>query len=112
MRHSRFTTEVVFGDQSFDLFVDTGSSDTWVPTDNFTFIDLATNRFVNQPEAEIGATFHVDSSFDPIPNGVYTEEYGGGTTVSELPGYAAVELVGLSIPKQEVNLVARVSNEN
>jgi hypothetical protein len=88
-----YATPIVFGTQTFDVIVDTGSSDTWVVKEGFECIDLDTGKEVTASDCDFGSTYTVDSTFKTISGEEFEIEYGDG---EYLYGYMGTETVTLA----------------
>ncbi|KAJ5123649.1 hypothetical protein N7448_009746 [Penicillium atrosanguineum] len=88
-----YATSIVFGTQTFDVIVDTGSSDTWVVKEGFECIDLDTGKETTESDCDFGPTYTVDSGFKKISGEEFEIEYGDG---EYLYGYMGTETVTLA----------------
>lgn len=88
-----YATSIVFGTQTLDVIVDTGSSDTWVVKEGFECINLNTSKEVTESECDFGSTYTVDSTFKEISGEEFKIEYGDG---EYLYGYMGTETVTLA----------------
>lgn len=88
-----YATSIVFGTQTFDVIVDTGSSDTWVVKSGFECIDLSTGKSTTAANCDFGPTYTVDSGFKKISGEEFEIEYGDG---EYLYGYMGTETVTLA----------------
>ncbi|KAJ5630926.1 acid protease [Penicillium longicatenatum] len=105
-----FATSITFGTQSFDVIVDTGSSDTWVVKSGFECIDLDTGKKTSQSTCDFGTAYTVDSTLKTISGEEFEIEYGDG---EYLYGYMATETVTLAdiTVDQEVAVVTEAAWE-
>ncbi|KAJ6113918.1 acid protease [Penicillium sp. IBT 18751x] len=88
-----YATPIVFGTQTFDVIVDTGSSDTWVVKKGFECIDLDTSKETTESACDFGPTYTVDSGFKQISGETFSITYGDG---EYLYGYMGTETVTLA----------------
>ncbi|KAJ5195350.1 uncharacterized protein N7498_008788 [Penicillium cinerascens] len=88
-----YATSIMFGTQSFDVIVDTGSSDTWVVKEGFECINLATGKKTTEAECKFGSTYSVDWGFEKIPGEFFNITYGDG---EYLHGYMGTEIITLA----------------
>ena len=88
-----YATSITFGTQSFDVIVDTGSSDTWVVKEGFECINLSTGKKTNESECEFGPAYTVDSGFKKISGEIFNITYGDG---EYLYGYMGTETITLA----------------
>lgn len=105
-----FATSITFGTQSFDVIVDTGSSDTWVVKSGFECIDLDTGKKTSTSTCEFGTTYTADSTLKTISGEEFEIEYGDG---EYLYGYMATETVTLAdiTVDQEIAVVTEAAWE-
>ena len=104
-----YATEITFGDQTFEVIVDTGSSDTWVPQAGFHCIDLESGRNASRASCGFGPELYTPSStFKRIPGqGLYLS-YGDGEYAYGYMGNESVTLAGITV-NQEVGVVNRAA---
>ncbi|KPM43147.1 hypothetical protein AK830_g3378 [Neonectria ditissima] len=105
-----FDVEVQFGDQSFLLLVDTGSSDTWVVTKDFQCVNATDNSDIPQEECLFGPTYDVPASMEYVSNRTFGVQYGTGIALGKV-GYENVTLGGITVPKQKVGVVDRSTDK-
>jgi aspergillopepsin I len=105
-----FATSVTFGTQSFDMIVDTGSSDTWVVKKGFECIDLATGNKTTESSCYFGSTYTVDRTFSKISNEEFDIEYGDGEYLYGYMGTETVTLADITV-EQEVAVVTQAAWE-
>lgn len=95
-----FVAGVAIGDQTFDLILDTGSSNTWV---------AGTGYNCDAPwPCYFGPTFDIDASFTPIEGQHLNTSYADTSYGSGPIGYADVTIAGVKVPQQEVGVVTTV----
>jgi len=99
-----FATPITFGTQTFEVIVDTGSSDTWLVESGFTCEDISTGATITEADCDFGPTFTVDSSFSKISGVNFNITYGDGEFLSGIFGTENVTLAGIEV-KQQVALV-------
>ncbi|KAJ7217682.1 aspartic peptidase domain-containing protein [Mycena pura] len=111
---SNFDTEylvnITIGGSQFSMVMDTGSSDLWVPTTNFTCVNL-TSQVVSQEECLFGPLFNPSSSksFQSVPDVNFKILYGGGEFVTGTAGKDTVTIAGMTVPGQEFGVVDRAT---
>ncbi|PYH90947.1 acid protease [Aspergillus ellipticus CBS 707.79] len=106
-----FATEITIGTSTFDVIVDTGSSDTWVVEKDFTCIDLDTGSKTTESECDFGSTWTVDSNFKEISGEIFDIEYGDGEYLSGVMGTESVTLAGITVSSQEIGVVTSAAWE-
>lgn len=104
-----YLVEMCWGSQSFQASLDTGSSDTWLVSDNLKCIDFIGLPASNSSVCGFGPGFR--GKLDPITNSNGTGffiSYADGTMASGTMGTTMVTLGGITVPEQEV----AVANES
>lgn len=97
--------DVTFGNQTFKLLVDTGSSDTYVVRDDFTCIDLETNLQLDQADCDHAPQgYNETSTYRLIPNKTFGVQYGDGIA-SGVMAYEDITFAGITVPGQAVGIV-------
>lgn len=101
---TRFVAEVSFGSQVFPLVVDTGSSDTWVVSQNFTCLNFTTQLVQPQNQCFFGPSKYQEDpgAFQRIPDQHVHINYGSGESIVGRLGYTNVSLDGITVHHQEV----------
>jgi hypothetical protein len=105
-----FDVEAQFGNQSFQLLVDLGSSDTWVVQTGYQCFNGSDN--LELPQEACGyanKTYDISSSFKQIPNQNFGVHYGVGIA-SGIVGYEDVSIAGKTVRGQEVGIVNKATN--
>ncbi|KAJ6016079.1 hypothetical protein N7540_010670 [Penicillium herquei] len=105
-----YATSITFGTQTFDVIVDTGSSDTWVVKENFECVDLDTGDKTTEADCEFGTTYTVDSTLKEISGEVFEIEYGDGEYLYGYMGTETVTLASITVD-QEVAIVTEAAWE-
>jgi hypothetical protein len=90
-----YLANVTFGSQTFELNIDTGSSDTWVAAQGFHCLT---------DSCLFGPQYRVPGTFDPIDDVYLNITYGDKTNVIGPMGYENVTIAGITIPKQVVSI--------
>ena len=106
--HPFVYTDIAFGSQSFKVLVDTGSSDTWLASSDFTCI--INQKGHPQADCDIGPLYHIDDAFTEIPREMLHVLYSP-MHITGIPGTAPVTLAGLTITA-EVGVVNRLVSLN
>lgn len=103
---SVFDTNVTFGDQAFQLFVDTGSSDTWAVRNDFTCFNRTSGLQLPQQSCNYAPASYdptTSPSYEVIPGEIFGIQYGDGIS-SGVMAYENVTLAGITI-RQRVGVV-------
>jgi hypothetical protein len=90
-----YLANVTFGSQTFELNIDTGSSDTWVAGHGFQCLT---------DSCEFGPQYQGPGTFDPIDNLYLNITYGDATNVIGPMGYENVTVAGITVPNQIVTI--------
>lgn len=99
-----FNAEVTFGNQTFKLLVDTGSSDTYVMKDDFVCIDDEHgNKTVPQAECGFTETYTHSRTYSLIPDQTFGVKYGDGIACGNL-AHEDVTLAGVTVPSQVIGV--------
>lgn len=101
-----FNADVTFGNQTFKLLVDTGSSDTYVVKDGFACIDSDTNLEIPRKECMCHGTYTQTSTYRSIPDQIFGVQYGNGIA-SGVMAHEDVTLAGITVPGQTVGIATR-----
>ncbi|KAM0192782.1 hypothetical protein ACHAPI_008143 [Fusarium lateritium] len=99
-----YDVEVQFGDQSFLLLVDTGSSDTWVLETGYQCINSSNNLVQPQANCNYASSYNLSSSFQAKPNQTFGVKYGTGIAMGSV-GYEDLTAGGLKVTDQTVGIV-------
>lgn len=99
---TQYTTEVSFNGISRYLLVDTGSSDTWMISQDFQCMN-AQHKPVPRATCNLGDPYI--GSVEPIRNQCFHLAYGSGETVTGTFGHADVDVAGVTVKKQQVVVV-------
>jgi hypothetical protein len=99
-----FDVEVMFGNQTFQLLLDTGSSDVWVVATGYLCINATDNTELPESACNYGKTYSTSSTFVNISSETFGIEYGAGIAVGIL-GSEDVTLGGVTVKQQTVGIV-------
>ncbi|TVY50709.1 putative aspartic-type endopeptidase, partial [Lachnellula cervina] len=94
---AQFDTNVTFGDQTFELLLDTGSSDTWVIQSDFTCINQTTSALLTQAACAFSPAHTITPEFVQIPNENFNITYGDGEFLTGILGYENLTLAGIIV---------------
>ena len=102
-----FLAPVTIGGQSFQVVVDTGSSDPWVVQPNFTCADPNTYDIQPQSDCYFGATYNSSNSttYSNIPNENFNITYSDGERLTGDMAYERFTLAGITVPQQKFAVV-------
>lgn len=97
-----YLSPITIGTQTFNVAIDTGSSDLWV----FSTVlppESAQNHTLFNPA--------LSPSFQELPDTTFSLQYGDGSQVSGTAGLETVTLGGATAPRQAVGLAASLSED-
>ncbi|QSZ37538.1 hypothetical protein DSL72_008636 [Monilinia vaccinii-corymbosi] len=90
-----FATDITFGKQTFEVILDTGSSDSWLAETGFSCIDLDTGNSTKQAACGFGSTYTKDSTFKAIAGEEFKIKYGDGEYLTGVLGSQPVTFAGI-----------------
>lgn len=99
-----FDVEVAFGNQTFQLLLDTGSSDIWVVTNGYQCINATDTAESPGFTCNFGLTYHTSSTFTNISGMTFGIEYGAGTAIDILDSEDVI-LGDIAVKQQTVGIV-------
>ncbi|CAJ0542541.1 Ff.00g001300.m01.CDS01 [Fusarium sp. VM40] len=99
-----YDVEVQFGNQSFFLLVDTGSSDTWVLETGYQCINSSNNLMQPQANCQYASSYNLSSSFQVKDNQTFGVKYGTGIAMG-MVGYEDLTMGGIKVANQTVGIV-------
>jgi hypothetical protein len=100
-----FLAGIMFGSESFQAVVDTGSSDTWLAETGFHCFDVATGNPEPESYCAFGPTYNISSTFNEIPNENFNISYADGEVLTGIVGTERVTLAGIEVKNQQVAVV-------
>ncbi|KAK1638556.1 aspartic peptidase domain-containing protein [Colletotrichum phormii] len=100
-----YIASIVFGDETLQVIVDSGSSDTWAVQKDFICQDYEGNRLNDTSLCDFGPTYNGTFQHGSIPGVHFNITYADGEFATGLMGYQDITLAGLEVPHQEVALV-------
>ncbi|KAK3075047.1 hypothetical protein LTR53_002018 [Teratosphaeriaceae sp. CCFEE 6253] len=100
---SVFLAPVTVGGQSFDVVIDSGSSDPWLVTPDFACIDVYDGSSQTQDACDFGSTYNSNSSstYSQLPNQHFDISYADGESLTGSMGYESFTMAGITVPHQE-----------
>jgi hypothetical protein len=103
-----YLIDITFGGTTtLPITLDTGSSDLWVVTSNFTCIDYSTGKPTSESDCQIPRTYTPGTNFSHL-NSYYNITYADGEYVTGKTGLDSISIAGLNIPEQRIGVVDEV----
>lgn len=99
-----FATSITIGTQTFEVVLDTGSSDTWVVEEGFKCVNVETEAAESESYCGFGSTYTVDSTFSQIANEEFDIEYGDGEFLEGIMGTETVTIANITAKDQIIAL--------
>ena len=101
-----YYTEITFGAETFNVVVDTGSSDTWLVQNGFQCTSYGRNPTA-LPEAScrFGPPYTISSTFKQIQAENFNISYLDHETLTGIVGTEQVTLGGITVQNQQVGIV-------
>lgn len=106
-----YATPITIGDQTFEVIVDTGSSDTWVVETGFACTNFETGKKASESVCAFGPYYTTDSTFKKTSGETFSIEYGDGESLTGIIGTETVELAGVTVTGQTIAVVTAASWE-
>ena len=100
-----FITSIDFGGETFQVVVDTGSSDTWLVETGFQCVDQYSNATEPEDYCMFGSTYDVSETFRAISDENFNITYGDGEFLTGIFGLETVTLAGITVDGQQVAIV-------
>ncbi|CAG8905867.1 unnamed protein product [Penicillium salamii] len=101
-----FDAPMTIGNQSFQMLVDTGSSDTYVMQDGYTCINGTGTLAVPREDCKYAKSYHPSNTLRRISGQNFGIEYGAGIASGYL-AYEEVSLGNITVKKQKVGIADR-----
>ncbi|KAJ5724858.1 acid protease [Penicillium malachiteum] len=106
-----YTTSITFGNQTFEVILHTGSSDTWVPQSGFKCYDVESHNRTSQASCGFGPGLYTPSStFKKVPGKLFEIGYGDSEFGYGYMGNESVTFAGVNI-RQEVGIMTQAAWE-
>ncbi|KAE9368001.1 acid protease [Stipitochalara longipes BDJ] len=93
---SAFSTAITVGNQSLEVFVDTGSSNLWLVNTGF--------QCRMSGGCNLGKTYTPSPTFELLPNVTFHDNYGSGENVTGIVGFDTVTLGDITVKGQDIGL--------
>lgn len=100
-----FITSINFGTETFEVIVDTGSSDTWLVETGFQCVDQYSNAAIPEKYCTFGPTYNITETFRPILYENFNITYGDGEYLTGTFGLEKVALAGITVDSQQIAIV-------
>lgn len=99
-----FAVSMTFGTQTFDVILDTGSSDTWVVEKGFECLSESNDQKISQASCGFGKAYTIDSTFSKIANEKFSISYEDGESLQGVMGTEKITVAGITVNKQTIAL--------
>lgn len=110
---SSFLAPITLGGQTFNVIVDTGSSDTWLVNSSFTCVDQNTNQTKTPSDCRFGGAYDTSKQgtadsgkFKKIDDVNFNVTYGDGEFLTGVFGTIDVTLADVKVPGQQIALAS------
>ncbi|KAH9820459.1 putative peptidase A1 family protein, partial [Teratosphaeria destructans] len=107
-----FIAPVTVGGQSFDMVVDTGSSDPWLITPSFQCISLDDGSEIAESDCAFGSELYDasdSSTYQALADQNFNISYADGEALEGTLGFETFVMGGITVTKQEFGLVDRAA---
>ncbi|TKA79024.1 hypothetical protein B0A55_03162 [Friedmanniomyces simplex] len=106
-RGSVFLAPVTVGGQSFDVVIDSGSSDPWLVTADFQCVSVYDGSDQTQDQCRFGPPYNASASstYRPLSGQNFNISYADLETLTGEMGYESFTMGGINVPHQEFALV-------
>lgn len=101
---SGYAATINFEGSDLLLLVDTGSSDTWIASEDFKCVSRA-RLPIAQSSCQFGPLFDGAFPAGPIPDQNFNVSYGSGEFVTGETGLMDISIAGIPITQQEIALI-------
>ncbi|KAK5125051.1 hypothetical protein LTR85_001242 [Meristemomyces frigidus] len=102
-----FLAPVTVGGQSFDVVVDSGSSDPWLVATNFNCFEYATLDPETEDYCYFGTPYNASASstYRVMANENFNISYADGESLAGSMGYESFTMGGITVPSQQFGVV-------
>ena len=106
-----YSADMTLGNQTLRAVIDTGSSDTWLLTQDTNCTDFQTLQAVPSPGqcGYSGPRWNPAGNFNQIPGVNFNSTFGTGENINGPLGYSTVDFGGFNIPKAEISAATYAS---
>ncbi|EPE34443.1 Acid protease [Glarea lozoyensis ATCC 20868] len=101
--------DVTVGGQNFSMYLDTGSSDFYLPRTNFQCLNGTDNSILPQESCLFNKAYTISPTFQQINNQSFGVKYGSGIATGIL-GYETVTIGGLTVERQQIGVADRITD--
>lgn len=101
---SGYAVTINFEGTDLQLLLDTGSSDTWIASEDFRCVNRRHTQFA-QSYCAFGPLFNGSFTAGPIPNQNFNVSYGSSEFVVGETGLIDISIAGVTLTQQEVALI-------
>lgn len=95
---------ITIGGQNFSMYLDTGSSDIWVPKNTFQCLNATDNSILPREKCLFNKTYNISSTFQQVPDQNFGVRYGSGIATGVV-GNERVTFGGLTVENQTIGVV-------
>lgn len=103
-----YTIPIKLGSTVFQVYVDTGSSDTWLATNGFDCVD-AKQATLPDYKCGLGPLFDGTVDGNRIQNENFNTSYGDGSFAIGVLSYENITIAGIDVKHQEIALVHKAN---
>ncbi|KAG9700546.1 acid protease, partial [Aureobasidium melanogenum] len=102
---SVFLASLGAGGETFEVVIDTGSSDTWLVNNQFTCVDPSDSEVIDEAECAFGPTYSLSSTAQQVPNRNFNISYADGERLNGEIITEDLTFAGLTVENQTMGLV-------
>ena len=104
-----FAVEVDVGGTKYEMVIDTGSADTWLPKPNFQCVAIGTGDVRPQSDCGFASTYTQSRTYKEVPNQNFYVQYTDGEELIGTLARETITVAGIKIPHQKFALVDRAA---